>query len=94
MEDAELTELGKDVATLKEAQRRTNGWQKDQDTTLVRLEGKVDGLRDFIDEKIELLRKEERGQKNQWTTWAFMLVIGLPGTLYAVVNLIRALAAK
>ena len=37
-------ELGQRVATLEEAQRRTNGWQKEQDTTVVRLESKVDRL--------------------------------------------------
>ena len=37
-------ELGQRVATLEEAQRRTNGWQRTQDTTVVRLESKVDRL--------------------------------------------------
>jgi hypothetical protein len=78
------------VATLEEAQSRTNGWQNTQDATLVRLEGKVDGLRDFIDEKIDSLRKEERTQSNQWVTWAIVLLIGLPGTAYAAVNLLKA----
>jgi hypothetical protein len=82
------------VATLEEAQRRTNGWQKEQDATLVRVDGKLDSLRDLIEEKFDSLRKEEHSQKNQWVTWVIVLLIGLPGTAYAAVNLMRAVATK
>jgi ribosome-interacting GTPase 1 len=82
--------IGERVAKLEEGQDRTDKWQATQNGTLVRLEGKVDSLRDHIDEKIDSLRKEERGQSNQWVTWAIVLLIGLPGTAYAAVNLLKA----
>lgn len=37
-------ELGQRVATLEEAQRRTNGREKTQDAATLRLESKVDRL--------------------------------------------------
>ena len=86
----ETSDMNGRIAGLETDRDNFKEWQRTQNGTLVRLEGKVDGLRDHIDEKIDSLRKEGRGQSNQWVTWAIVILIGLPGTAYAAVNLLKA----
>lgn len=47
-EENEIIELGKKVAALEKDVSNLNGWQKNQNGALLRVDAKVDGLKTWI----------------------------------------------
>ena len=96
-----IQRLPERVAKLEEAQDRTDDWQSRQNGSLSKLGDEVKLLREDMHTKFDELKDliQQNNDKRdlnirQRVTWIVGLILGIPSTIWAFVQLISFLSQK